>query len=122
MIRTAFTVLCLLLPFYSWSASGHCEIEIEDVNAGTQYTVKHDFKSGEDDWAERKYFSLPGSSIRCTLAFFNLGTGTMMSCELDELGHHFVQSDRSAISEKNPKNYLTFRFETYFYVLQSSCN
>ena len=122
ILRTVFTAWCLLAPMYCWSAEAKCEIKIEDVHSGTTYTVNHAFTSREGFWAERKHFDLPGSPIRCTLAFFDLHTGTMISCELDEPGHHFVQSDRSALKEKNPKNHLTFRYKSYFYVLKSSCS
>ena len=47
--------------------------------------------------------------------------GTMLSCQFNELGHNFVQSDRSAVSEGFAKNNLSFRYQSSFYVLQSHC-
>ena len=45
----------------------------------------------------------------------------MLACQLDELGHDFVQSDRSAIDEGDAKNNLSFRYKSSFYVLKSFC-
>ena len=120
-IRIAVAALPLSIWSYCWSAEAICEIEIEDVVSATTYSVEHSFESGIGFAAQRKHFDLPGSKIRCTLAFFNLDSGTMISCELDELGHHFVQSDRSVLDEQNPRNYLSFRYQSHFYVLKSSC-
>jgi hypothetical protein len=118
-----FTLIFLLLAFapLSWADTAKCNIVIEDVNAGTKYNIeqKFTFKPGAD--AQRKHFKLPGSNYSCTLAFFDLESGTMLSCQFDELGHNFVQSDRSVIDEKHSKNNLSFRNKASFYVLESIC-
>ncbi len=121
MSKCALIFLLVVWAPLSWAGTAKCNIEIEDVNAGTKHTVeqKFAFKSGSD--AQRKHFKLPGSDFSCSLAFFDLESGTMLSCQLDELGHNFVQSDRSAVDEKLPKNNLSFRYKASFYVLESIC-
>lgn len=118
-----FSFILILMTFSSFARAGtaNCTIEIEDVNLAKKYKVEHSFtfKPGSD--AQRKHFALPDSKISCTLAFFDLKSGTMLSCQLDELGHHFVQSDRSKIEEKLAKNNLSFRYKSSFYVLYSYC-
>jgi hypothetical protein len=98
-----------------------CTIEIEDVNAGAKYNVEQNISFNEGSAAQRKHFKLPGSNYSCTLAFFNLDSGTMLSCEFDELGHNFVQSDRSVVTEKQATNNLSFRYKASFYSLKSIC-
>lgn len=121
MSKLSFAFALMAISSLAWADTATCTIEIEDVNAGSKSKVEHSFtfKSGSE--AQRKHFVLPGNKFSCTLAFFDLKSGTMLSCQLDELGHHFVQSDRSAIGEGSPKNNLSFRYKSSFYVLQSYC-
>lgn len=121
MSKAALIFLLAALSPLSWADAALCNIEIEDVNTGTKYTVEQNFTFKPSSDAQRKHFKLPGSNYSCTLAFFNLESGTMLSCELDELGHNFVQSDRSVIREKLAKNNLSFRYKSSFYVLVSIC-
>ena len=121
MSKLSFAFAFMAFSSLAWADKANCTIEIENVNAGSKSKVEHSFtfKSGSE--AQRKHFALPGSKFSCTLAFFDLTGGTMLSCQLDELGHTFVQSDRSVIGEVSAKNNLSFRYKSSFYVLQSYC-
>jgi hypothetical protein len=121
MSKLSFAFLLLAFSSPAWADTANCTIEIEDVNAGTKYKIENPFTLMPDSEAQRKHFALPGSNFSCTLAFFDLKSGTMLSCQLDEMGHNFVQSDRSAIDEQSAKNNLNFRYKSSFYVLQSYC-
>ncbi|HHG86651.1 MAG TPA: hypothetical protein ENJ82_18020 [Bacteroidetes bacterium] len=121
MKKLTLIFLQLAVAPLSWASTANCNIEIEDVNAGTKYNVEQKFTNQPGSDAQRKHFKLPGSNYSCTLAFFNLESGTMLSCQFDELGQNFVQSDRSIIGEGNAKNNLSFRYESSFFVLHSSC-
>lgn len=121
MPKILFVILSLAASVNCWSADATCKIQIENVVTGTTYTIEHSFVSDVGVAADRKNFNLPGSEYECTLAYFDRNTGTMLSCQLDELGHHFVQSDRSSLDEKEAKNYLSFRYKSSFVILRSSC-
>jgi hypothetical protein len=111
----------LVLSTNCWADTALCTVEIENVSSNATYTLEHSFEYSSGAAAARKHFDLPGSEIKCTLVFGDLNSGTMLSCQLDELGHHFVQSDRSIIKERRAKNNLSFRYKSFFYVLKSSC-
>lgn len=113
--------LVILLSSSALADEADCTIEIEDVNTGTKYKIDHHFTFTQESKAQWKYFKLPGSTYNCNFAFFNLGIGTMLSCELDEAGNDFVQSDRSGNKEVGIKNNLTFRHNNKFYTLLASC-
>ena len=121
MSKLSFAFALMAFSSLVWADTTSCTIEIENVNAGSKSKVEQSFtfKSGSE--AQRKHFALPGSKFSCTLAFFDLKSGTMLSCQLDELGHNFVQSDRSVIGEGSAKNNLSFRYKSSFYVLHSYC-
>ena len=121
MLKLVLIFLLTAFASLSWADTAKCSIEIEDVNAGTKYNVEQSFAFKPGTEGQRKYFKLPGSKFSCTLVIFDLESGTMLSCQLDELGHNFVQSDRSAIDEKLAKNNLSFRYKASFYVLESIC-
>lgn len=121
MSKLLFVFLLMAISSIAWADTAKCAIEIQDVNLGTKYKVEQSFTFQPGSEAQRKHFALPGSNFSCTLAFFDLKSGTMLSCQLDELGHHFVQSDRSAINEGLAKNNLSFRYKSSFYVLESNC-
>ena len=87
----------LLFSTASHADTANCKIEIQDVLKGTIYTVeqKFNFEYGAT-MGQRKHFDVPGNDYSCTLAFFELHKGTMLSCEYTkDLGHTFFQSDHA---------------------------
>ena len=60
------------------------------------------------------------TEIVCTLAYFGLKSGTMVSCQFDPIGLAFVQSDRSVISE-TPINNISFRFDGNQVYIKTVC-
>lgn len=122
MSKLSIDFLLMAISSVAWADIAKCVIQIQDVNLGTKYKVEQSFTVRLDSEAQRKHFALPGSNVSCTLAFFDLQSGTMLSCQRDELGHHFVQSDRSAIHEGRAKNKVSFRYRSSFYVLKSDCS
>jgi len=123
MVMSKLSIVFLLMATSSVALAdtAKCTIEIQDVNLGAKYKVEQSFTFKPGSEPQTKHFALPGSNFSCTLSFFDLKSGTMLSCQLDELGHHFVQSDRSAIKEGLAKNNLSFRYKSSFYVLESNC-
>ena len=121
MSKLSLAFLLMAFSSLSWADTAKCTIEIKDVNLGTKLKVEQSFTLKPGSEAQRKHFALPGSNFSCTLAFFDLKSGTMLSCQLDELGHNFVQSDRSAIEERFAKNNLSFRYKSSFYYFESYC-
>lgn len=114
--------LSLTISSVSWADTATCKIKIEDVNKGSTYQLEQrfTFKKGGD--AQRKYFETPGNDYACTLAFFELEKGTMLSCEYKaDMGHTFFQSDRSALSDSIVTNNLSFRHESAFLSLATKC-
>ncbi len=122
MFKYSLSFLLLAISLHSWADTAVCTIVIQEVNAGTKQTIEHTFifKPGAHE-GQRKHFTLTDRPYLCTLAFFNLNSGTMLSCQFDELGHNFVQSDRSVINEAHARNNLRFRYKSSFYVLESVC-
>jgi phosphate-selective porin len=122
MFKYSLIFLFSLYSRLSLADTAMCTVDIQEVTSGAKQKIEHafTFKLGSNE-AQRKHFELSDNSFTCTLALFNLNTGTMLSCEFDELGHNFVQSDRSAINENHSKNNLSFRYNTVFYVLKSAC-
>ena len=122
MLKYSLILLFSLYSCLSLADTAVCTVEIQEVTSGVKQKIEHTFifKPSSNE-AQRKQFELRDNSFTCTLAFFNLNSGTMLSCEFDELGHNFVQSDRSVINEKHSKNNLSFRYKTVFYVLESAC-
>jgi hypothetical protein len=121
MSKLSFAFALMVFSCLAWADTANCTVEIGNVNASSKSKVEHSFtyKSGSE--AQRKHFVLPDSNFSCTLTFFGPDSGTMLSCKLDELGHIFVQSDRSSIDEISAKNNLSFRYKSSFYALQSFC-
>jgi len=114
--------LAVFVSCASLADSATCRIGIEDVNKGTSYELQQrfTFKKGGD--AQRKHFETPGNDYSCTLAFFELGTGTMVSCEYKrDIGHTFFQSDRSALKDSSGSNNLSFRHGSAFLVIKTKC-
>lgn len=122
MLRLLVAFLFIALSSFSLADTAKCTIEVQDVNVGSKVTVEHSFNFKSGSAAQRKHFNLAGSQYSCTLAFFDLNTGTMLSCASQkDLEHTFVQSDRSAIAESTTKNNLSFRDGSAFFTLSTSC-
>lgn len=121
--------LTVAFSSHSWADTAKCTIEIEDViaevelKATTKYIVEQTFSFKPDSVeAQRKYFDLSDGRYSCTLAFYDLNIGTALSCEKKEdLGHTFVQSDRSGIEEHAARNNLIFRDGNSFFELNAIC-
>ncbi len=115
-------IVALVFPLSSWAGSATCIIEIEDVNKASNYALAQTFNFKKDGAGQRKHFELPGNDYNCTLAFFELGKGTMLSCEYkNDMGHTFFQSDRSALKDSSVSNTLSFRHKSAFIVVTTLC-
>jgi len=122
MSKFLFAFLLVGISQHARAEKASCVVSIEDVNARATYTVEYSFDfERSSSQGQFRHFALPGRKYACTLAFFTLESGTMLSCALDEVGHHFVQSDRSVIDEERSRNNLTFRYEGSFFSLESKC-
>ncbi|MFA5372475.1 MAG: hypothetical protein WC298_10950 [Sideroxydans sp.] len=120
--------LVTVLSSNALADTANCTIEIENVTAEVQsktaakQIVEFAFEFAPGAGAQRKHFDLPGGKYLCTLAFFNLDSGTSLSCErTDDFGNAYVQSDRSGISERSAKNNLVFRDGASHFVLDTTC-
>ncbi|MBG56807.1 MAG: hypothetical protein CMK46_00780 [Porticoccus sp.] len=124
-----FWLLLIAAPVLSASAdTANCTVEIEDVTAEVQskaaakQIVQLPFELRPESEVQRKYFQLSDGLYSCTLAFFDLDSGTSLSCErTDDYGHTYVQSDRSGITEHAGRNNLIFRDEDSHFVLNAMC-
>jgi hypothetical protein len=115
-------VLTVFLSSVSLAETATCRIEIEDVNKGSTYKVQQRFTFQKGGDAQRKHFETPGNDYACTLAFFELGMGTMISCEHKrDAGQTFFQSDRSALKDISGVNNLAFRHGAAFLVITTKC-
>lgn len=122
-------LILMAVPALSASAdTATCTVEIEDVNAAVQSkaavkrTAQFVFELTPESDVQRKYFQLSGGFYSCTLAFFDLDSGTSLSCERkNDQGHTYFQSDRSGISEHAARNNLIFREGNSHFVLNASC-
>jgi hypothetical protein len=130
MTRLRYCWLFLIAaPALSASAdTANCTVEIEDVTAAVQskaaakQIVQFAFELTPESDVQRKYFQLSDGLYSCTLAFFDLDSGTSLSCERkDDQGHIYVQSDRSGISEHAARNNLIFRDGNSHFVLNAGC-
>ena len=99
-----------------------CSIEIDDVINANKYYLEYKFEIEEGGSGQFNSFELPGTDdYLCRIAFFDLSTGTMISCEYKkDGGHTFFQSDRSGLKE-NAMNRLTFRHGSVFVDVESNC-
>jgi hypothetical protein len=118
--------IVLMLSFAAATAVGadraECTIKIQDVTAGTDYTVTAKFEAAKNDAGRRKQFETPGADFSCTLAYFGLGNGTMLSCAFNgDMQHTFFQSDRTKQEDPRSDNYLTFRHRKAHFVIESKC-
>ena len=122
MQRLLIVLFLFVFATYSWADTSKCSVEIQDINSGTKYTIEQVFHFETGDSAQRKNFDLPDGQYTCTLAFFDMKSGTMLSCEnKSDMGQSFVQSDRSAIEENTAINNLSFRNKDNFYSISSTC-
>lgn len=114
-----------MVPLYFTNAAKEatCVIRIENTNTSTSKKIERKLKSSAQGDTDRAHFDIDGTDYRCTLAFFDLQTGTMVSCEYKkDSGFTFFQSDRSGLKETNPANNLTFRHLKGFITLKTACN
>ncbi len=123
-VAAALTVL----SSSAFAETARCKIEIENVAAEVQsksaatQIVDFAFEFTPGAGAQRKHFDLPGGQYSCTLAFFDLDSGTSLSCEKKkDSGHTYVQSDRSDIKEHASRNNLVFRDGVSHFVLDATC-
>lgn len=121
-------VALAVLSSSAFADSARCKIEIENVTAeaksksAAKQIVDFAFEFTPGAGAQRKHFDLPGGQYLCTLAFFDLDTGTSLSCEKKkDSGHTYVQSDRSGIRERSARNNLVFRDGASHFVLDATC-
>ena len=117
-----------VLTSSAFADSARCKIEIENVTAETQsksaakQIIDFAFEFTPGAGAQRKHFDLPGGQYLCALAFFDLDSGTSLSCEKKkDSGHTYVQSDRSGIREHTARNNLIFRDGSSHFVLDATC-
>lgn len=121
MYRILLFIFAVSFTAQCWAKTAICNVEIQDVSTGTKYNVTHKVDYTVGAAGDRKEFNLPGSKYKCYLMFFTLDNGTALSCELDEHGQNYIQSDRSIIKEGNAKNNLVFRYGKSHFVIKSSC-
>jgi len=122
VINKIFVLFLIVFPVIALADNATCTIKIYDVNNMNSYNIEFKYEYENEGDRQSNYFELPGTSeYACMQAFFDLETGTMISCEYrkDE-GYTFFQSDRSGLDE-NDENRLTFRHGTVFVDIQSNC-
>jgi hypothetical protein len=127
-LRMIFILILAALSSPAMADFANCTIEIEDValeaqtKASSKQTLEFSFSFSIGGKAQRKHFNLAGGKYLCTLAFFDLDSGTSLSCErTDDSGHTYFQSDRSGIKERSARNNLVFRDRASHFVLDASC-
>ena len=121
-------LLATLLPSISFAAKAVCTIEIEDINASVKNKtieksiVKEDFNYEPDGAKQTKFFNLPDDRYLCRLDFFDLNTGTSLSCEKKkDQGYSYMQSDQSGNKSKMNRNNLIFRDGNSHFVINAIC-
>jgi len=126
--RIFWLPLAIVISSSAFADTARCTIEIEDVTAEVQsksaakQIVEFAFELTPGAEAQRKHFDLPDKQYLCTLAFFDLNSGTSLSCERKKgFGHTYVQSDRSGIREHFARNNLVFRDGASHFVLDATC-
>ena len=126
--RYLLILLATLLPSISFAATAVCTIEIEDINASVKnkslqkIIVKEDFNLKPGGEKQTKFFNLPDGKYLCRLDFFDLNTGTSLSCEKKkDQGYSYMQSDQSGNKTKTNRNNLTFRDGNSHFVINAVC-
>lgn len=121
-------LLATLLPSISFAATAVCTIEIEDINASVKnkalekIIVKEAFNFEPGGAKQTKFFNLPDGIFLCRLDFFDLNTGTSLSCEKKkDHGYSYMQSDQSGNKLKMNRNNLTFRDKNSHFVINAIC-
>ncbi|MBF0315107.1 MAG: hypothetical protein HQK52_16910 [Oligoflexia bacterium] len=113
-------IVFFLLSHSVLALGAACKIDMEDINKKLKKSFKIDTSKKKSP--SKHNFSLPNSDYSCTLAFFDLDSGTMLSCEFNkDMGQTFFQSDRSVVKEHNPVNNLSFRHLNSQIYIESSC-
>lgn len=130
MVPLRIILILILAAISSPALAGiaNCTVEIEDVafevksKSTSKQTLEFTFQFSPGGEAQRKHFELAGGKYLCTLAFFDLDTGTSLSCErTDDSGYTYFQSDRSGIKEHSARNNLVFRDRDSHFVLNGVC-
>ncbi len=97
-----------------------CRIDIEDVNNGEKYSLEESVIESEASTIID--FEIPGNDFACRLAFFDLKSGSALSCEYkQDGGHTFFMSDRSILEDAVVTNKLTFRHKSSFINIGTIC-
>ena len=120
----------VLFPSISLAATAVCTIEIEDNNASVKNKVREkivvestfNIKTEHANFSPKqtKFFDLPDGKYSCRLDFFDMNTGTSLSCEKKEdQGYSYMQSDLT--SSNTNKNNLTFRNANSHFIINSIC-
>jgi hypothetical protein len=117
---SAFTFSVLICDVVA-AADSFCRIEVKDVNSSSSFQLDYEFNEDPDGLGQRRLFSLPGNGRQCILVWSDRNSGTSLTCELDELGETYVQSDRSLISEEDSKNFLLFSIGDAFFEVNVVC-
>ena len=107
-------VLAVLLFPALVHAADLCTISVDRV-PDRPYRISVSLKDGE-----RHHWRVEKTEIVCTLAYFGLKSGTMVSCQFDPIGLAFVQSDRTVIRE-SPINNISFRFDGNQVYIETVC-
>jgi len=134
MIVTILKILSTILVLFFFNAAtaktiNNCTISMEDVNTGSVYKVKGKryiensigamFAGTEVIEVD---FSLPSKGYsKCLFKYVDIDSGTMLSCRFDELGNHYVQSDRTTDDDKPRKNSLTIRYKDLHFDINAVC-
>ena len=106
--------LALLLCPALVHAADLCTISVERI-PDRPYRISVSLKDGE-----RHHWKVEKTEVNCSLAYFGLKSGTMVSCQFDPMGHEFIQSDRSVLNE-SPINNLSFRVKGHQVYLETIC-
>jgi hypothetical protein len=125
-------LLIVTFPLITLADTSVCTVEIEDVNASVKNksleksVVKQtfNFQPGANPLTAKqtKFFELPDGLYLCRLDFFDMNTGTSLSCEKKKhKGYTYMQSDLSGIKPNTSRNNLTFRAGKSHFVINSVC-
>ena len=88
MFKYSVILLLSLYSCLSFADTALCTISIQDVTSGVKQNIEHTYTfKPSSNTAQIMQFELRDNSFTCRLAFFNLNSGTMLSCEFDKLGH-----------------------------------
>jgi len=97
-----------------------CRVEIQVGVAYAPHTIEEVFDASIDD-GQRVMFQVPGRDYTCWLAWFTNKGGTSLSCQFDDTGIRFAQSDRTALDEYPAFNNLRFSDDGVVVHIESEC-